>query len=636
MKALKFEDGALALAIVDVDEAKAALGRVLDLATTDNKVIAYDVETQGLSLTDDAVRLVQFGTDMLAVNLLVEANADLVEVAKWFIAECIERGLTMTAHNAGFDALRLERLGVCNAVDLIKATDDTLTLAALVEQPRKIGSRAGGYADKDLLVQMAEKRAGEPLPRKMLALKTLTDDWLPYSIATKAQADLEAFYQYNGMTKATVWREIDLWNVAYQRYAACDVLDTARLHPLLKASVSVIVGQDVLDRERALDAFSVRSERRGFLLDMKRIDAEIAASAGKDSEIDKLKAELKDKYGLVNPNAAKQIADAIERETGTRPTTTDADGNVKDSTSADTLKLMTGSACAATVLKYKKLNKVESTYGVVWKDKYADANGYAHPSLNPRGSSTGRMTMTSPSLLNVPQEAREYVIAEPGYVFVQSDFSAVEVRIGGAEAGDKQMYADLAGGADPYSIVAKEAFGEAFTKADRNACKPILLGRMYGRSANSLAKQQQVANPDIDLEAFAAEATRIMRSIDRRWPDLKQAAYREAAITKAGRTRITLASGRCISLDLVGARDTFNALVQGTGRELLVDAMLRLIETGYEEYLWLPIHDEWILQVPEADADKAVQDMAEAMTTTYKGVPIITEPQILGTVWKKG
>lgn len=137
MKALKFEDGALALAIVDVDEAKAALGRVLDLATTDNKVIAYDVETQGLSLTDDAVRLVQFGTDMLAVNLLVEANADLVEVAKWFIAECIERGLTMTAHNAGFDALRLERLGVCNAVDLIKATDDTLTLAALVEQPRK-------------------------------------------------------------------------------------------------------------------------------------------------------------------------------------------------------------------------------------------------------------------------------------------------------------------------------------------------------------------------------------------------------------------------------------------------------------------------------------------------------------------
>lgn len=303
-------------------------------------------------------------------------------------------------------------------------------------------------------MQMAEKRAGEPLPRKMLALKTLTDDWLPYSIATKAQADLEAFYQYNGMTKATVWREIDLWNVAYQRYAACDVLDTARLHPLLKASVSVIVGQDVLDRERALDAFSVRSERRGFLLDMKRIDAEIAASAGKDSEIDKLKAELKDKYGLVNPNAAKQIADAIERETGTRPTTTDADGNVKDSTSADTLKLMTGSACAATVLKYKKLNKVESTYGVVWKDKYADANGYAHPSLNPRGSSTGRMTMTSPSLLNVPQEAREYVIAEPGYVFVQSDFSAVEVRIGGAEAGDKQMYADLAGGADPYSIVA--------------------------------------------------------------------------------------------------------------------------------------------------------------------------------------
>lgn len=635
MRALKFQnDSAVALVPANATEARAALQRVLDTGVS-GQVISYDVETTGLA-DNDTIRVAQFGTDMLAVDLLVEADAELLDVIRWFLAECIKRKLTMTAHNAVFDALHLDRLGVVDGLELLKLTDDTLTLATLVEQPRKHGSKTSdGRFDKDRLVQMAENAAGNELPRKWLGLKTLTDDWLPYSLATNAEADLKAEYTRLGLTEANYWREIPLENAAYLRYAACDVIDTARLNKLMKASGLKMTSQEVLERERAMLVFAGRVRKRGFLLNLSRIATELEAQPT-ETDIERLKKELHDEFGIENPNAGKQIADAIERETGNRPTKKDAQGNGKDSTAADVLKLIPTSKCAAKVLEYRRISKRESTYGAGWKDKYADERGYIHPSLNPLGSSTGRMTTAGPSMLNVPDDKRGYLVAEPGHVLVVADLSAVEVRIGGAEAGDKQMHADLAAGADPYSVVAREAFGQNFTKADRNACKPILLGRMYGRSARSLAYQQLVNNPSADVEWLEAEAKRIMQAIDRRWSDLKKAAYREGAITKAGRTRIQLASGRCISLDLVGARDTFNALVQGTGRELLVDAAMRLIERGYESNLWLCIHDEWILQVPEADAEQARKDLEECMTSTYKGVPIITEAQVLGREWRKG
>jgi DNA polymerase-1 len=632
---LKFDtDPAIALVPENADEARSALQRVLDAGSRGEEV-AYDVETTGLDDTD-TIRVAQFGTATLAVDLLVEADKGLIEVISWFLAECISRKLVMTAHNAEFDALHLDRLGVVDALELLAITDDTLTLAALVEQPRKHGGRdSSGRMSKDALVHMAEKATGNPLPRKWLGLKTLTDDWLPYSLATNAEAALETEYLRLGLTEKTYWREIPLENPAYLRYAACDVLDTARLHRLLKSTVVQMVGQNVLDRERAMGVFAGRVRKRGFLLNLPRIEQELAEQTT-EADIERLKNELRDEFGIENPNAGKQIADAIERETGQRPTKKDKDGEDKDSTAADVLKLMTQSKCVVKVLEYRHISKRQSTYGAGWKKQYADARGYIHPSLNPLGSSTGRMTTAGPSMLNVPDDKRGYLIAEPGHVFVQADLSAVEVRIGGAEAGDRQMHADLVAGADPYSIVAAEAYGEGFTKADRNACKPVLLGRMYGRSANSLARTELVRNPHADVQQLEAEAKRIMSAIDRRWPDLKKAAYREGAITKAGRTRIQLASGRCISLDLVGARDTFNALVQGTGRELLVDAAMRLIERGYASNLWLCIHDEWILQVPEDEAERARKTLEECMTSTYKGVPIITEAQILGTVWRKG
>lgn len=635
MRALRFlGDTAIALVPSNIDELRDGLSRVLEAGKRE-KAIAVDVETTGLRGTD-TVRLAQLGTDSLVVVAQVEGNALYVDAIKEFLEEAVRLKLTLTAHNSTFDMLHLDRLCDVDSNELLKLTDDTLVLATLIEQPRKRGGKAlDGRFSKDALVQTAERDAGTPLPQSWLGLKTLVADWLPRALADTAERALETEYLSLGLTKENYWRDIPLDNVAYLRYAAADVIDTARLHSLLKPTAVTLCGQPVLDRERAMLAFAGRVRKRGFRLDITRIDREILERGHGESKLDALRKELLDEFGIENPNSGMQIARAIERETGTLPTVEDADGYKKISTNKDVLKLTTGK-CAAKVLAYRKRSKLDSTYGAGWKDKYADADGVIHPSLNPLGSSTGRMTMSEPSLLNVPDESRSYVIAEPGSTFVQADLSAVEVRIGGALAGDRRMYDDLVGGADPYSIVASEAFGEAFTKADRNACKPILLGRMYGRSAASLARTEKVRNPDADLAELELEARRIMSTIDRRWPDLKKAAYREAALTKAGRTRIRLDSGRCISLDLVGARDTFNALVQGSGREILVDAAMRLIERGYEKHLWLPVHDEWILQVPESRAEQAVADLAECMTSTFRGVPLITEAKVLGRTWRKG
>lgn len=636
MKAIRFQgDTAIALIPSTEDEVESALQRLINRSKAQGTAIAYDLETTGLA-DDSEVRVITFGDSDTAVVLCVEAHPEFLPLVEAFLSKALANGVVFTAHNSQFDAGFLDRIGVVDGVKLLHSTEDTLTLATLVEQPRKRGAKINGRVDKDMLVQWAERDAGNPLPAKWLGLKTLTDDYLPGSaLAADAEDALKVEYTSLGLTDKNYWRDIPIDNEVYLYYAGADVVTTARLHFLLRSMALPMVGQSVIDRERTMNAVAYRIKRRGFLLDVERIDTEKAANAT-DPEVSRLAQELKAEFGIENPNSSAQIADAIEKEVGARPTKEQPDGSLKDSTAADVLKLMTTSKCAEKVLAYRKVNKGESTYGASWKAKYADEEGFIHPSMNPLGSSTGRITTHQPSMLNVPADKRDYIIAEPGYVFVQADLSAVEVRIGGGEARDEKMHADLAAGEDPYSIVAREAFGENYTKADRNACKPILLGRMYGRSAKSLAYQQHVANPDTDEVVLEREATRIMKAIDKRWRDLQGAAYREAAITKAGRTRVQLDSGRCISLDLVGARDTFNAIVQGTGREILVTAAMRLIEMGYEENLWLCIHDEWILHVPEERAEQARIDLAKAMTMTYKGIPIITEAQILGKKWRKG
>src|SRR5690606_37913030 len=92
-------------------------------------------------------------------------------------------------------------------------------------------------------------------------------------------------------------------------------------------------------------------------------------------------------------------------------------------------------------------------------------------------------------------------------------------------------------------------------------------------------------------------------------------------------------SGRRTAVDPNRTYANTNYHIQGAARDVFADALLRLRATGWGDALWLVIHDEIILQVREEQAEEACRALEAAMNSTFMGVPIIAEAEVIGTRW---
>ncbi|MEX3736970.1 DNA polymerase [Mycolicibacterium porcinum] len=622
--------------------------------TRGDHAIGFDTETTGTG-AEDTVRLVQFATTQAAVVIRVERLPEAVGAVREWLDNAIAADARLTAHNMMFDAEMLHRLGAADAYELACISDDTLLMARLVE-----GARGDGDADakktgtsKDATSRISERNAGSPLPRSLHGLKTLTEDWLDTSLSHLAQLDMHSIWEANGWTATpkknqqaiSGWRNVSADSLTYLRYAGADAIDTARLHSHLHTAVQVALGESVAVRERKLYAWTVARKLGGFRVDVDGLSFDPDEEA-RTKRLDELNTELAE-LG-VEPTKPKSLADAIELElTGTiaepidgelnpsRPQKRNDKGDIKDSIAADVVKPFADrSHIAALVMERAPLAKVASTYGEQWL-KYVSGDRM-YPAIDSHGSTTGRLTMSTPSLLNVPAHMRRFIIPRDGYTLIAGDLKAIEVRVGGGHAGDSTLIADLQAGRDPYGVVAELVFGDNYTKADRNAVKPVLLGRIYGRQPESVATQRCNEDPTRDYDTELALAYRIIAGIDSRWSELHRAGARLKARVQSGCTRIKLPSGRSIPVDPTHAKDALNALVQGSARDLLVDAGLRLLDMGYPpNSLLLAVHDEWVMEVPDDQVERACSDLETALTTTFMGVPVDCEVGVLGRHWGK-
>ena len=639
----------------NIDQLARALNYLL--ATRGTHAIGFDTETTGIAATD-TVRLIQFATVDAAVVIRLErlGTDALNTVAEW-LAHALEDGTRFTAHNLRFDAGMLHRIGVIDAYTLASAAEDTLTLARVLEGARSDGDEDSGKSatSKDKLLAISERNAGNILPRSVYALKPLTQDWLEISLSQLAQAELHQVWEEQGWTPTPTakqqplsgWRNVSPDSVTYLRYAGADAIDTARLHSHLSTAINAVLSEDILLRERRIYAWATARELDGFLVDVEGLKSDPILAARAQRLAD-LNAELK-QLG-VEPNKPKSVGDAIERElTGAvadaqngvnpnRPQKLNPRNKMVDSIAKEAVNPFTDrSHIARLLVERAPLAKADSTYGSNWL-RYLEKRGGERmfPAIDPHGSTTGRMTMSSPSLLNVPAELRKYLIPRPGYTLLAGDMKAIEVRVGAALAGDDVLIADLQAGRDPYGVVAELVFGKNYTKADRNAVKPVLLGRIYGRQPESVARQECIKDRTKDYNRELALAQRIMVGIDSRWSKLHLAGAHYAAAVAVGRSRVQLPSGRSIPVDPTHAKDALNALVQGAARDLLVDAGLRLLDKGYDpNNLMLAVHDEWVMEVPNEQVEQTLADLEEVLTTTFRGVPIECEVGVLGDRWGK-
>lgn len=424
------------------------------------------------------------------------------------------------------------------------------------------------------------------------------------------------------------WCQVDPADPVMVRYAASDVLDTVALAQQLPQVPSA-----VYDRERAVQRVTARVTHRGLRIDGDRVRALLTKyGADRDDALARVRAS-----GVDNPASSRQLAERLTalgvELPRTKPTTRHPYGQ-PSVTAAVLTKLAaqgvdgTAGELIRAVLAYRDADKLISTFLEPYLSLVEQGDGRVRPTIYTLAADTGRMSSVRPNLQQVPRKGgiRPCITADPGYVLVSADFSGVELRVAAALSGDTNLRAILAEGRDLHAEIAREVFGPEASKEDRSVAKRIVFGRLYGGGIRTLAEQAGVS------ESVAASAVDVLDALT---PGLAAWSRQLREAVKAGATEFPTYSGRVIQLDPAYPHKAPNYAIQGTARELLVDALLRWDATEWGGSVVLPVHDEIIAMVPEQEGPEATAALLECMTTEIKGVTIAAEASAPSPVWSE-
>ena len=259
------------------------------------------------------------------------------------------------------------------------------------------------------------------------------------------------------------------------------------------------------------------------------------------------------------------------------------------------------SPAVAALLAWRKAERTATTYGWAWCDRHVGADGRLRGQWQAADGASGRMT-ASAGLHNLPAELRPAVRAEPGHVLVRADLGQVEPRVLAAVSGDRAL-ARAAAEDDMYAPVAAQL------GCDRPTAKVAVLAAMYGQTSGT---------------AGAALA-----DLDRAYP-VAMAYLRAAEQAGLRGTDLRTYGGRLLRLSGAApepwaerpsghGRFARNAVVQGAAAELF-KAWAATVRAGLPEgaEVVLCLHDELLLQVPEAAADEAASLLRDALQGTAR------------------
>ncbi len=298
------------------------------------------------------------------------------------------------------------------------------------------------------------------------------------------------------------------------------------------------------------------------------------------------------------------------------------------------------------ILDYRGLAKLKSTYTDKLPRMVNPRTGRVHTNYAQAVAVTGRLSSNEPNLQNIPvrtpegRRIREAFIAPPGYHIVSADYSQIELRIMAHLSHDANLLAAFSSGEDVHRRTASEIFGvapEQVTSEQRRYAKVINFGLIYGMSAFGLASQ---------LGVERAAAQQYMDRYFTRYPGVAQYMQhtRESARDK-GYVE-TVFGRRLFMIDIKASnhqrrqaaeRAAINAPMQGTAADLIKLAMIAvhrwLTEHGRGAALIMQVHDELVLEVPDAQLGVVTRELPVLMTGVAKlEVPLLVDVGV-GSNW---
>ena len=290
------------------------------------------------------------------------------------------------------------------------------------------------------------------------------------------------------------------------------------------------------------------------------------------------------------------------------------------------------------ILEYRQLQKLNSTYveGLI---PYIDETGRIHSKFHQTVTTTGRISSTDPNLQNIPtrmelgRKLRKVFKPEQGCIFVDADYSQIELRVLAHISEDKNMIEAFCNNEDIHSQAASKVFNiplEEVTKEERTKAKAVNFGIVYGISEFGLGEQLGVSRKKAKeyIEQYLDKYNGIKEFMTNIVEETKEKGYVETLYHR--RRYVPELKSNNYMVRQFGGRVAMNTPIQGTAADIMKIAMInvynKLKENNLKSKLIVQVHDEILVETLESEKEQVKQIVKEEMENVIKlKVPLLAE-----------
>ena len=309
------------------------------------------------------------------------------------------------------------------------------------------------------------------------------------------------------------------------------------------------------------------------------------------------------------------------------------------STSVEVLEKLQGEhPIIGAILEYRQLTKLNSTY-VEGLSAYIGADNRIHGKFNQTVTVTGRISSTEPNLQNIPtrfplgREIRKVFKPEKGYVFLDADYSQIELRVLAHFSEDETLINAYHKDTDIHSITASEVFDVPIDKVDslmRRRAKAVNFGIVYGISSFGLGQDLDISRKEAEgyIEKYFNTYGGVKRFLDNTVENARKNGY---TTTLFGRRRPLpeLSSSNYMTRSF-GERAAMNSPIQGTAADIIKIAMIHvnraLKDKNLKSRIVLQVHDELIIETYKPELDEVKDILVNEMMNAAKlAVPLVVD-----------
>ncbi len=382
-------------------------------------------------------------------------------------------------------------------------------------------------------------------------------------------------------------------------------------------------------------------EDAGVRIDTYRMGEITARLADRVEELESQAHELADEEFMLGSTqqVAKILFEKLQLTPGRK-------GKTGYSTDTRVLRTIRGEhEIVGVIEEWRELSKLINTYLGPLPTLIGE-DGRLHTTINQAVAATGRLSTSNPNLQSIPirtelgREIRSAFVAEPGSRLISADYSQIELRILAHVSGEPKLRDAFERGEDIHTATAAEVLGRdpaALTKGERAIAKMINFGIIYGISAFGLSENLEIPREQAQeyIDAYLARFPHVQDFIAR---TIEEAARDGYVTSLLGRRRpVPEIRAQNRQTRLLGERLAVNFVMQGSNADIIKVAMIRihrrLRDEGRGAHLVLQVHDELLLEAPEAEVGAVKELVRKEMCGAYALDPPLAVDVGAGADW---